>query len=123
MSTVEELFEFAKNQFSFEPLEGVFNSGVCLSGFVAEGGPRLLLIAGAGDEGFIDAFAVFADSTQTQPEDAIARVGMNCRLGLQLLGPFYALRTYFEAETTTIDSFVRELALLHSAAKRLTEKA
>ena len=77
MSPVEQLFDFAEDQFSLEPLECVFNSGFCLGGSKAEGDPRFLKIAGAGDTGFIDAFADFADATNTKPEDAIACVVMN----------------------------------------------
>ena len=119
MSSVHELLELAKENYDFESVDGIFQAETCLSGFIGEGGPRLFLVVAAEAAGIIDAFATFADTEHTSHEEALTRVGFNNSFGVQLLGPAFALRTYFDAEATTQESFIREIELLNSTAKNL----
>jgi hypothetical protein len=117
--SVEEIWDVATLKLGLEPLEGLFAGGICLAGRFEEKGPVIFLAASAKDAEFVDAYAAFAEVEDTSPEEAIERVGMMCRFGLQVMGPFYTVRTFFYCEHTSLDSFLKEIGMLHSAAHTL----
>jgi len=119
MSTAQELVNFAMESFGMQQQDGIFeNKDACLIGALAPDQPKITIVADF-KEGFIDILAPFASTEEMTAQEALEKVGMGNRLGIQIFGPYYAVRAYVQAEFSTKEIFANELALITGVAKAL----